>query len=170
MSRYNNKRSIYILITCFFLVIVLAVGLYSIFLKEDINDGYDNLYNDDVKSFGIDTSYGKLLFPQKWESYMYINKIEENDFEKIEFWASTETQNDVHIFDICFGGDGYKVGIIQVDDDTSLSVNVISYDIEVSDECTDEEEAILFSISEDINYVLINLNLLDGFTASGPVQ
>ena len=143
------------------LILALLIAIVAFLFVKDRNDsqGVTDLYSDDTESFEIKTSYGSLYYPKKWENDIEIEISTVDDCEIIKFFAKTDNANQVQIFDIIFGGDGYTVGTITDDENNIINVNVVSYSVE--DNVKDND---VFSMAEDVNYILQNLNKMENYT------
>ena len=76
-----------------------------------------------------------------------------------------EGKEEIHLFDIVFGGEGDLVGVIEIGEGEEISVCVESYGYELDETWTSGEKKILEAIDHDINYLLENLTSLEGFHA-----
>lgn len=167
-QKLNKKKSqttrIYILI----LVIGLAIGLGVGALLFGGNSDKENTLNEkgDDKvtgtleemthedGFVIETSMVDLYYPKKWEDKVRIEKVS-GDIQMVQFFATLEGKPEVHLFDICFGGeDGYTLGYLNPDKSNPIEVKIISYDFEFGEEWTTEEVNDIYSMQYDINYIL----------------
>lgn len=143
------------LILCF-LTIIIFVGCSSPKTPAD-------LYPTDMESFYVNTSYGTLEFPEKWEKYIVSEIITEGDTEVVQYWVEIGDYDKVHIFDIVFAGEGYYVGSIIKDNGQKIDVRVVSYDVELGDDWLDEDVNTVYAIVEDLNFLLVKLNNIQGF-------
>ena len=104
--------------------------------------------------FVIETSVVDLYYPKKWEDKVRIEKVS-GDIQMVQFFATLEGKPEVHLFDICFGGeDGYTLGYLNPDKSNPIEVKIISYDFEFGEEWTTEEVNDIYSMQYDINYIL----------------
>lgn len=93
---------------------------------------------------------------------MRVEQVE-GDVYTIQFFATIEGKEDAHIFDIVLGGEeGYTLGYLKAEDD-QISVNVVSYDFELGEDWTDEEKNTVYTMSEDVNYIIGMLQKEEGF-------
>lgn len=155
----RRKKLLYFLIILCVLTITLFTGCSSPQTPAD-------LYAEDMKSFYTETTYGMLEFPERWEPYVSCKRINEDNTEIVQYWVKIENYDEVHIFDIVFGQDGYYVGTIENDNGKSVDVRVISYEAQLGDEWIDEDANTVYAIAEDINYLLVKLNNIQGFKAA----
>lgn len=126
---------------------------------------YNWVYEGVAGTYDIPTSYGNLVFPDKWKDYVETKIVKKNDCETVEFWFRSSNKEKVHVFDILFGGDGYFVGVIKLSDSEEIYVHVESYGYELNDKWSNEDKAILSGIENDINFLLENLSSLENFVA-----
>lgn len=163
-KKKNQTTRIYILI----LVVGLAIGLGVGALlfggdsnKEDSqNDKGDDKVTETLEEviqedgFVIETPVVDLYYPKKWEDKVRIEKVS-GDIQMVQFFATLEGKPEIHLFDICFGGeDGYTLGYLNLDKSNPIEVKIISYDFEVGEEWTTEEENDIYGMQYDINYIL----------------
>lgn len=167
-----SKKNILIGIL-FAIILVLVIMLVretgqdnkdGIVAKSEITSG-NELYPEDTEAMEIKTSYCNLYFPQKWEENLEIKNEKENGNSVVQFWAKIDKKDPVHIFDIIFGGEEYTVGTITDKNGKKINVNVKSYENDLDDKWTDEEKNTIYAIGEDINYLLLELEKVEGFEA-----
>lgn len=164
----NRKKNILIGIL---LVIILVLVIVIVKQMNQDNNGVTaksevtELYPKDTEAMEIKTSYCNLYFPQKWEKNLEIKNEKENGNSVVQFWAKIDKKDPVHIFDIVFGGEEYTVGTITDKNGKKINVNVKSYENDLDDKWTDEEKNTIYAIGEDINYLLLELEKVEGFEA-----
>lgn len=147
------------------LLVVISLVIAIVMLPKLGNDKSvidSDLYSDDVKDFSISTTYGDVYFPEEWKNIMKTSVITDGDKEIVEFRACLEGKEEIHVFDLVFGGDKFELGQI-VDGDKKTAVSINSYLYELDDTWTDEEKMTLSTIEFDINYLINNLEKIDGF-------
>ncbi len=140
--------------------VLIAVLLFCVFavvgcdstnkaLNEDSSDNtiIAGTYEKDV--FNINTSYGILRFPQRWENITTI-EVEDNTVHFIH------TTTNTRLFDVSFNsGEGYTVGSYSLNEKTvNVIVNTFEFDK------TLEEYELFCNIQDDIN-VIINYLVSD---------
>ena len=167
-QKLNKKKSqttrMYILILVVGLAIGLGVGALlfggNSTKKDSQNDKGDNKVTGTLEEmiqedgFVIETSVVDLYYPKKWEDKVRIEKVS-GDIQMVQFFAILEGKPEVHLFDICFGGeDGYTLGYLNPDKSNPIEVKIISYDFEFGEEWTTEEVNDIYSMQYDINYIL----------------
>lgn len=161
-----------ILIGILFVIIIVLIIILVKEMSQDNKDGLvikneissnNELYPKDTKAMEIKTSYCNLCFPKKWEENLKIKNKEKDGNNSVEFWAKVDKKESVHIFDIMFGGEGYTVGTITDKNGKKIDINVKSYEPDLDDTWTDEEKNTIYAIGEDINYLLLELEKVEGF-------
>lgn len=114
------------------------------------------------EAFKIKTAYGDLYYPLKWEKQIRVNQVE-GDVHTVQFFAKVEGKEEVHIFDIEFGGEnGSLLGYVEEKNGEKVSINIISHDLELSEEWSTEEKNIIYAMLEDLNYIIGMLQKKDG--------
>lgn len=182
-KRKSNKKIIMIMSV---IVIILIAVLIVIGTKKHnkeaekvdpvVNEEVENtevenkeesaeLYSEDVKAFKIETPYCDLLYPEKWKNIVETEIVSVDGVEEVQFWAKLEGKDKVHLFDIIFGGESNEVGTLEIEDGEAVTVNVVSYEFEEDDSWTEDEKEIIYSLLEDINYILLQLEELDEYTS-----
>lgn len=167
-QKLNKKRNqttrIYILILVVGLAIGLGVGALLFggdsskkdLQKDKGNDKITGTLEEMIREDGfvIKTPVVDLYYPKKWEDKVRIEQVN-GDVQMVQFFATLEGKPEVHLFDICFGGeDGYTLGYLNPDKSNPIEVKIISYDFDHGDEWTAEEENDIYSMQYDINYIL----------------
>lgn len=168
----NISKNIIIIILSL-VIVALITMIIILYLQSDDNtkpgfnqNGTTELYPADTEEIPIDTAYGKLYFPKQWDDNLIIKNKTDNGIEVIEFWTAIKGKDHIHIFDIVFGGDGSQYGIINTGDGNKVSVSIVSYDFNPDATWTTDEKNIVYMMSEDINYLLLKLNSIEGFEIS----
>lgn len=114
----------------------------------------------------IVTKYGTLLYPKEWESNLRTEIIDE-DVYKVEFYGTVEGKDEHKLFDLIFNGiDGYNLGTLKTESGEDVALNIVSYDFELDDTWTEDEQLVLYSMQEDINYTIGMLSESGNFTVS----
>ncbi len=114
----------------------------------------------------IVTKYGTLLYPKEWESNLRT-EIVDSDVYKVEFYGTVEGKKEQHLFDLIFNGtDGYNLGTLKTETGETVQINIESYDSELDDTWTEDEQFVLYSMLEDINYIIGMLAEGGNFTVS----
>lgn len=164
----TKKRNSIVPILCFVIGILMGVSGTMLFFdikptettKTDIaSEGKANTKSTleemlEEEAFKIETAYIDLYYPAKWEEKVRVEYVEEETYT-VQFFATLEDKEEVHIFDIIFGGEeGFVLGFVQKEEETELSVSVISYSTEFGDNWTDIEKNEINTMLEDINYII----------------
>lgn len=115
------------------------------------------------KGFVIETPVVDLYYPEKWNDFVRVEQIE-GDFHTVQFFATIEGKNEIQLFDVLLGGEeGYLLGYIKGENNEEISVNIVSYDFELGDDWTSEEETLIYAMLEDVNYIIGMLQKEVGF-------
>ena len=115
----------------------------------------------DVALFEINTRFGTVNFPEKWQGIVSVDVTD----EKISVYMITDKLENQKVFEILFGDQkGTPVGKIGEE-----KVYVETYDMTSDDAISEEEKENFYLIMEDINYLLQSLKDNCGmeFTISG---
>lgn len=100
----------------------------------------------------IETKYGTLRYPRKWEAYLEVETLDEGD--TLCFYAQIRDTS-VHLFDFYFNGEtGGYLGTLRGADVGTVNVSMLVYEPESREDWTEEEEQILGGMLEDVNYVI----------------
>lgn len=122
--------------------------------------------DDSREAIVIVTKYGTLLYPKEWESNLRTEIIDE-DVYRVEFYGTVEGKDEHQLFDLIFNGtDGYNLGTLKTESGEDVSINIVSYDFELDDTWTEDEQIVLYSMQEDINYIIGMLSEGGNFTVS----
>lgn len=106
------------------------------------------------EGFIIETPIVNLHYPEKWKEQIRVEQIE-GDVHTVQFIATVEGKEEVHIFDIAYGSEeGYTLGYLEDDNEEKVPVNIISYDFELGEEWTEEEKNEVYTMLEDVNYII----------------
>lgn len=112
-------------------------------------------YQTDEDTFEIETKYGALHYPKKWESNIKT-KITDEEPYSVEFIALDE-YDEIPLFDIVFGetDEGAKLGKLEINGET-INVYLVDYSGDWPESVSDEEID-LFAMSEDVNVLISKL-------------
>ncbi len=177
----NNSKTIIIILSSVIAVclIVIIVLLCLLLKKSDDSKSSDNKSSlsdtstqgetsastenssltvgspdDSREAIEISTKYGTLLYPKEWESNLRT-EIVDSDVYKVEFYGTVEGKKEQHLFDLSFNGtEGYNLGTLTTETGEAVQINIESYDFELDDTWTEDERFVLYSMQEDINYII----------------
>ena len=180
-SNTNNSKTIIIILSSVIAVclIVIIVLLCLLLKKSDDNKSSDNKSavsdttaqsetsastenssltvgspDDSREAIEISTKYGTLLYPKEWESNLRT-EIVDSAVYKVEFYGTVEGKKEQHLFDLLFNGtEGYNLGTLTTETGEAVQINIESYDFELDDTWTEDEQFVLYSMLEDINYTI----------------
>lgn len=161
MKVMNKNRSIsekMIAIMC----VILAVLILSIFIVFfNINTGNDkdkekNPYKGEVESIKIETEYGHLEYPEKWEMSARIEAVEDKAFTAVNFYGTVKGKEEQQLFTVYFGNEGeIPIGRMMVND-TTIDVGISFSDLN-TDGWAKEERDELYEMQEDVNFIIVQL-------------
>lgn len=130
-------------------------------MQEDIKGTVEQMI--EASGFLIETPFVNLYYPEKWKEQIRVEQLEGNVYY-VQFFATVGDNEEVHIFDIAFGGEeGSTLGMINDENNESIPVNIISYDFEFGEEWTTDEINEMYTMLEDINYIMGMLSKQEGF-------
>lgn len=110
--------------------------------------------DDSREAIEIVTKYGTLLYPLEWESNLRTEIVDKEEY-KVEFYGTVEGKKEQHLFDLSFNGtEGYNLGTLKTEGGEDVAINIVSYDFELDDTWTEDEQFVLYSMQEDINYII----------------
>ncbi len=117
------------------------------------------------ENYQIETRYGALEYPNKWETYTQV-QISEKEPYTVSFYAALEGKEPVHLFDIVFGeaDKGARIGVVY-GENGETPVCIVSYDLDFDDSWTQEQQLMAWSMQEDVNVVIMGLSDLDAFVS-----
>lgn len=112
-------------------------------------------YQTDEDTFEIETKYGALHYPKKWESKIKT-RITDGEPYSVEFIALDE-YDEIPLFDIVFGetDEGAKLGKLEINGEI-INVYLVDYSGDWPESVSDEGID-LFAMSEDANVLVSKL-------------
>lgn len=126
-------------------------------VEETVSELIKDFLSNSPELMEIKTDYVNLLYPERWKDSLRTNIVKGNPY-KVEMFATIGNHDEVHLFDIFFGGDeGICVGGVDVNGET-IEVNLLSYDVDTHDGWSEDDGLILLTMQEDINYTIEALN------------
>lgn len=150
----NKKKLIIVLLLVICLLgTVLVVGCGDKTNNNDVDDSDKTFMPVDEEVFAIETPYGNLKYPAKWEDEVTVEHLE--DPYIVEFRTSIDDE-EIRLFDIAFNGTGDSLlGTLTVDGET-VQVYVINYNDDIS-EYTDNQQMSVNEMIIDINVIISKL-------------
>lgn len=113
------------------------------------------------EAFTIETPYGNLYYPAKWEGQFRVESVEDDNYT-VQFYATLEGKEEQHLFDIVYGEvEGVALGTL---DETE--VYMVYGDISLDGDWTEEEENTIYAMQEDVNYLMGMLQKEEGFVSA----
>ena len=182
-KRKKKKWSYLVPVMCLIMGILLGI-IGALLLKEKSNEKENTNHADfevteeqsttakntvdemlENKSFKIKTKYGELYYPIKWQDQVRIEQVE-GEVYKVQFFATIEGKEELHIFDVSFAGEeGSLLGYLEGENGEKVSVSIISQELEFDKEWTEDEKSVIYTMLEDINYIIGKLQKEAGFEA-----
>lgn len=144
---FTFTRRAKILLPIIFVVILSAILLLVFSLRQDAKD-----------SIEIETPYCSLYYPSQWEDYL-LTDTQKGDIYTVTFSAEFKGKAPLPLFAFTFGGEETDLGFIDMADGSTIAVNLIIYPFEESSDYSSEETEIIYTMQEDLNYVLEQLPL-----------
>lgn len=179
----NGNKKPFILIAAVLVIVILGIVLIVGALdKDDKKEPVDNkveqqdensneAVNGDVdedieewnketaleeKGFKIETPYVELNYPEYWKKQVRVEQVEDSVYT-VQFYGILEGKEEQHMFDIVFGGDeGTPIGYVESNGE-EIVVNVVSYSLNLDESWSEEETTTLYTMQEDINYIIWSL-------------
>lgn len=109
----------------------------------------------------IHTPYGQLFYPGYWGDQIRIEHVI-HDTYVVEFYGCVSEQQELHLFDICFGGNAESAwGIVEQENGEQTTLSVTLYDIVPDSQWTAEQYDSLLMMQEQINYLLERIPFVD---------
>lgn len=135
-------------------------------MQESINDLLVQLSPDPITSTPVETEpeiddivietvYGDLLFPGKWEDNLQVKQPNQNT---VEFYGYVKGHDPVLLFTLNFESEyGDIVMELMTEDHTVVSLGIDISDIGFEGRWSDEEMNLIYSMQEDMNYLMDSL-------------
>lgn len=112
----------------------------------------DTLPEDNGESMTIDTPYGVLSYPARWQEYLRLETVEEP--YSVSFWCQVDGHDDLHLFTVHIGGEeGQLAGTITDADGGSEELR-LSVDELALETWEDGDARVARAMQEDLNYLL----------------
>ena len=160
----SNKKIIAVLAGILIVLLVIVAGLFMNSKgenkKEEVPDSNNNTIStveemiEAEEPFTIETKYCDLYYPIKWEKQVETEIDDSDDVYKVQFFGKVEDKEALHLFDIVFGGEeGALIGHFSKDEE-EIPVYVVGMEIEAGEDWTDEELDTIYTMQEDVNYII----------------
>lgn len=109
-------------------------------------------------SMDIETEEGNLSYPEKWKDYINTDVSNNDNTTSVKFSTKVD-DTEYELFTIEIGdSQGTQVGTIKAADGTEKSVHVIFKELENIDKLSEADKQRLYSMQEDLNYLIDHLN------------
>lgn len=108
-----------------------------------------------VSDILIETAYGDLLFPGKWEDNL---QVEQPDEKTVEFYGCVKGHAPVLLFTLNYESENGDIMMELVTEDHAVvSLGIDISEIEFEGMWNDEEMDLIYSMQEDMNYLMDSL-------------
>lgn len=108
-----------------------------------------------VSDILIETAYGDLLFPGKWEDNL---QVEQPDEKTVEFYGNLTDYEPVLLFTVSFESeDGHIVAELVGADDSVTKLSIDIAEIVFDDSWKEADRNLIYAMQEDMNYLLESL-------------
>lgn len=178
MTQQKKKDSKNFIIVLLSIICVVLIVMVIVLLLNNLRDKSDEGKSaelvensgeseviEEEEGFAIKTPYCTLYYPVKWENQVNT-EIQEGEVITVQFHGQVEGKETLHLFDISFGSDeGDTIGTIDAEDGTKISVNVVLHELLLDESWTDEEKNEIYTMQEDINYIIDRLEQEEDFDA-----
>lgn len=129
---------------------------------EEIDASDEIVYKD----VAIDTPYGQLKYPGKWGNQLYVDTVDD-DVYTISCYARINENSQCHLFDMYFGGEiGTGIGEIVTDAEKRVTVRVVSYPIERTEDLSETQIFNLYAMQEVLSDLIDQLPLVQNDDSS----
>ena len=156
-KKKRKKRNTMIISSlCLILGVLIGIIVGMSFFKTE-----ENTTNNDKTLYEIETPYCTLYYPNQWDNEIKIEQIEDEAYI-VKFSALLDNKGKQHLFDVIFNSESQELGYFDTKDG-KVSVDVIPADIIFDDTWTDAEKNMIYSMQEEINYMIEKLTEQDGF-------
>ena len=124
--------------------------------QVSVNDNSENVTNENemqIEGIGIDTPYGKLVFPEQWYDYLKIEIIDEKNIYQIDFLAEYDTHQFL-LFSIIYGEtmEGLKLGNF-TNRNKEIPVYLKVTELVIPNDFPNELEDSVYAMQEEVNYI-----------------
>jgi hypothetical protein len=108
----------------------------------------------------VETPYCVLSYPEKWRSNIRAEH-EKGDVYAVLFYGKVADHDECHLFTVRFGDDeGVMLGMIAGHNNEIVPVSIVFIDNELGADWTEEERMEIYSMQDDINFLIENLPIL----------
>lgn len=167
MKKDRKSKALALTISIFLMIIVVIVFVSG--RKNETNNvtdevdskivdaQMDNVDDTEAYFFEIETQYCKLYFPEMWKDNIEIRYKEEMGY-KVGFYGVVENKEAQLLFEVCFNSDdGELLGYLEIDEDI-VNISIDINDIVFDDSWEEEEMQQIYTMQEDVNFVIDTLN------------
>ena len=109
----------------------------------------------------IDTPYGQLRYPGKWENVLRLEHIDATDY-CVAFYGKPQGLEEYRLFDVYFRMDlGTGLGILETETGEKRAVDLVFYSIDLKPEWTREQSDTIVFMQEAANEMVQQLDLAE---------
>lgn len=156
------KRVFIMAFVCLIAILLLATGCSS-----NVNDANENSSpqinvteedaSEEYDDIVIETSYGNLYFPGKWEECLQVEQRNLESVVEVAFSAKVD-KHTISLFSIVIGDNGDSAaGVLTDNTGNQRNVTVKIEDLSENESISQDDLELLYSIQEDLNYLIDNL-------------
>ncbi len=136
-------------------VVLVVAGVLSGCSGDGTETAEKGQAQQTVDLMEIETSYCKLYYPQKWQQQTHFDVKEDT----VVCYGAIEGHDEIALFDVYFGQEqGYLIGNLG-----DVTVSVKTHNLEFDESWDSEQQFVMYEMQEDINYLIEQLQNLDGF-------
>ena len=119
---------------------------------EFVQEGPKSNVTEEVEEVVIKSENMDFIYSGNWKDE--IKTVDKGEI--VEFWAALPGYEDIHLFDVTFNGSGDVLGSITTEG-KEIEIGVIIHILELDDSLSEEDEAKICSMQEDVNVIMENL-------------
>lgn len=158
MNNKNRISRIFITVISVIIVICMFTGCSNESNSEQIKENSSSI--ETVQDYSIETRYGKMYFPEKWQTYIDV-QINENDPYTVQFFATLDNEVKARLFNIVFGGsEGVYVGKLIDSEGAIIDVHIVMNELSGDEDYTEEQSNLIIAIQEDVNHIISKMPII----------
>lgn len=156
------KRVLFMAFVCLIAILFLSTGCSSNVNDANKNSSPQNNVTEadaaeEYDDIVIETTYGNLYFPGKWRECLQVEQSNIESVVEVAFSAKVDTHI-ISLFSIVIGDNGDSAaGILTDNAGTQRNVTVKIEDLSENESISQDDLELLYSIQEDLNYLIDNL-------------
>ena len=164
----KKQRNLILMIGCVVLLILIVIALKlgnknDTSIAEKVVGSEDNAIKAGAM-MEIDTPYGYLKYPQKFEKWIDIADTSDADELAITFYTSV-TGDEVKMFTVCFGDEdkGEFIGYV-TENDTKIPVTIEVFQEEIDDNISEDKMETYYDMVDGVNEILKSIMNFETYT------